>query len=114
MKLANYKDYKSESISLDVFMKKRSDYEEREVSINNKIYALEEKIKVLKDNIDKSDDVVEDFNEILSFDTLTREMVELFIDCIYINYEGRMTVKWRFGDLFDGYFSKKGNRNQII
>ncbi|WDV48190.1 recombinase family protein [Clostridiaceae bacterium M8S5] len=111
MKLANYKDYKAESILLDVFMKKKSDYEDREASINNKVYALEEKIKVLKDNIDKSDDVVEDFNEILSFDTLTREMVEMFIDCIYINYEGRMTVNWRFGDLFEVYLHRIGRRN---
>lgn len=58
-------------------MKKKSDYEARKININNRLYALEEKIKVLKDNIDKSNDVVQDFSKVLPFDTLTRDRYHL-------------------------------------
>lgn len=99
-KFDNYKAYKAGSIPLEVFKKEKSEYEKRESEINGQIDVVEEKIKLLRSNIEESENTIKDFTRLSPFNKLTREMVDVFIDHIEIDHMGKMTVIWNFEDIF--------------
>ncbi|MBF8982625.1 recombinase family protein [Lutibacter sp. B2] len=99
-KFDNYKAYKAGSISLEVFKKEKSGYEKRESEINGQIDVLEEKMKLLRSNVEDTEDTIKDFTKLSPFNKLTREMVNIFIDQIEIDHMGKMTVVWNFEDVF--------------
>jgi DNA invertase Pin-like site-specific DNA recombinase len=99
-KFDNYKAYKADNISLEVFKKEKSEYEKRESMINDQIDILEEKMKQLQSTVEDSEDTIKDFTRLSPFNKLTREMVDIFIDHIEIDHMGKMTVVWNFEDIF--------------
>lgn len=99
-KFDNYKAYKTGNISLEIFKKEKRVYEKREVVIDDKIGALTQKMEVLQSNVEDSEVTVKEFNKLLPFEKLNREMVEVFIDRIEIDHRGQLCVVWNFEDIF--------------
>lgn len=99
-KFDNYKSFKTGNISLEAFKREKNEYEKREIYINNQINVIEEKINLLQSNMEDSDDIIKDFIRLSPFNKLTREMIDVFIDYIEIDYMGKMTVIWNFEDIF--------------
>ncbi|MCT4543645.1 MAG: recombinase family protein [Vallitalea sp.] len=99
-KFDNYKAYKADNISLEVFKKKKDDYEKREEIISNQLEDLNHKVGLLQSNVEQSEDTLKEFNRLSPFDKLNREMVDVFIDHIEIDYRGRLGVVWNFEDIF--------------
>lgn len=86
-KYDNYKSYKTGNVILETFKRKKIECEKRESYINNQVNVLEEKMNLLQSNPSH-------------LNKLTRDMVDVFIDYIEIDYMGRMKVVWNFKNIF--------------
>ncbi len=57
-------------------------------------------MELLQSSLEDSEVTAKEFNRLSPFEKLSREMVEVFIDHIEIDYRGRLRVVWNFEDIF--------------
>ena len=97
-RLEKYRAYKNELLSREDFIKEKS--------------ALEGKIKILLSEIEKcrqklyddkcadarEQDVALQLEKYVPFESLTREMVEAFVERVYVCRDGSIRIAWKFKD----------------
>ncbi|MFV0520710.1 MAG: recombinase family protein [Lachnospirales bacterium] len=97
-----YEDYLNGKVSKDKYIEMCNDLKEKKSWVESKIIELElslnemrEKERLLSENKPNEQKLIDS----LGFDVLTRNMVEYFVDCIYIYSGDRFLVVWNFEDL---------------
>ncbi len=96
-----YEEYMAETISLEYYTAQSVEFESVIGDLENKIESLDEKIK----NISDSNKVTRELHgsmtleEYLECTALTREIVETFVDCIYIFPDNKVKIDWKFDEI---------------
>lgn len=91
-------------ITKEQYIAKRDELSAQQEDLEKKIEELSAKIELLKQQQNGAAPQTQVFETYLSSDHLTREMVEVFVDCIYVHSDSSIHIDW----LFD----EKGLRNE--
>lgn len=86
------------AISKEQYIAKRDELSAQQEDLEQKIEEMNAKIKLLKQQQNGDTPQIEVFETYLSSDCLTREMVEVFVDCIYVHSDRSIHIDWLFDE----------------
>ena len=91
----NYEKYHEGQMSRDEFLSEKKQLEEERERLQRRIQELEELISGEKEILLKKNIPVEQMMEYLGYEKLTEEMLEKYVDGIYVYDDGRVEVEWK-------------------
>ena len=101
LKKSTYEDWKFEKITKEEYLNYSKDYDERIEISQREIEALEnvylENIRQLK----KDDYWIEHFRRNKKVKTLSKEIIDELIDCIYVYEGGKIKIKFKYNDEYE-------------
>ena len=92
LKKVAYEDWKLERISKEEFINYSNDYEKSIENLNNEIKVYENKIESSLRDIKEDEYWIEHFRRNKKIKSLSREVIEELIDCIYVHEGGNITI----------------------
>lgn len=91
-----YEQLADEEISRETFKSKQADLSHRQVEAQEDQERLEEELAKLEHLVSSGQMEEQTLENYLGMEELTREMVEAFIDCIYVYDDKSIHIQWRF------------------
>ena len=91
----NYEKYHEGQMSREEFLSEKKQLEEERERLQRRIQELEELISGEKEILLKKNIPVEQMMEYLGYEKLTEEMLEKYVDGIYVYDDGRVEVEWK-------------------
>ena len=91
----NYEKYHEGQMNQKQFMEARKQLEEERERLQKRVEKLEELINGEKEILMKKNVPVEQMLMYLGYEKLTREMLEEYVQGIYVYDDGRVEVKWK-------------------
>ena len=98
--------------SVNNLLKKYVSNKKEQISIEKKMEVAEGKIEDLQNPKDISG--YDDYIYFANTTTLNNDLVDEFIDCVYLYDEMRMEVKWKFSDEIEKNMRKLTENNMTI
>ena len=93
----NYEKYYEGQMDQKQFMEAKVQLEEERERLQKRIQELEELINGEKEILMKKNVPVEQMLKYLGYEKLTREMLEEYVQGIYVYDDGRVEVEWKHG-----------------
>lgn len=91
----NYEKYHEGQMSREEFLSEKKQLEEEKERLERRKKELEELISGEKEILLKKNIPVEQMMEFLGYEKLTEEMLEKYVDGIYVYDDGRVEVEWK-------------------
>ena len=91
----NYEKYHEGQMNQKQFMESRKQLEEERERLQKRVQELEELINGEKEILMKKNVPVEQMLKYLGYEKLTREMLEEYVQGIYVYDDGRVEVEWK-------------------
>ena len=91
----NYEKYHEGQMNQKQFMEAKKQLEEERERLQKRIQELEELINGEKEILMKKNVPVEQMLMYLGYEKLTREMLEEYVQGIYVYDDGRVEVEWK-------------------
>ena len=91
-----YEQLADEEISRETFKSKQADLSHRQEEAQADQERLEEELAKLEHLVSSGQMEEQTLENYLGMEELTREMVEAFIDCIYVYGDKSIHIQWRF------------------
>ena len=93
--IQNYEKYHEGQMNQNQFMEAKKQLEEKRERLQKRVQKLEELINGEKEILMKKNVPVEQMLKYLGYEKLTREMLEEYVQGIYVYDDGRVEVKWK-------------------
>ena len=113
LKKVAYEDWKLERISKEEFINYSNDYEKSIENLNNEIKVYENKIESSLRDIKEDEYWIEHFRRNKKIKSLSREVIEELIDCIYIHEGGNITIKFKYQDEYERALKSIENEKEV-
>ena len=113
LKKVAYEDWKLERISKEEFINYSNDYEKSIENLNNEIKVYENKIESSLRDIKEDEYWIEHFRRNKKIKSLSREVIEELIDCIYIHEGGNITIKFKYQDEYERALKSIENEMEV-
>ncbi len=113
LKKVAYEDWKLERISKEEFINYSNDYEKSIENLNNEIKVYENKIEASLRDIKEDEYWIEHFRRNKKIKSLSREVIEELIDCIYIHEGGNITIKFKYQDEYERALKSIENEKEV-
>lgn len=97
-KLERYEAYKDGLVSREAFIREKAALEERKGILLEEIEKYRKKLYDDKCVEAGEPDTASQLGQFAPFETLTREMVETFVEQVYICQDGSLRIQWKFKD----------------
>lgn len=97
-RLEKYEAYKDELLSREDFIKEKMTLDEQINKLLSEIEKCRQKVYDVKHTDVEEPDAVLRLGQFAPFDSLTREMVETFVEQVYICQDGSLRIEWKFKD----------------
>ena len=97
-RLEKYEAYKDELLSREDFIKEKMALDEQINTLLSEIEKCRQKVYDVKHTDVEEPDAVLRLGQFAPFDSLTREMVETFVEQVYICQDGSLRIEWKFKD----------------
>ena len=91
----NYEKYHEGQMSREEFLSEKKQLEEEKERLERRKKELEELISGEKEILLKKNIPVEQMMEFLGYEKLTEEMLEKYVDGIYVYDDGKVEVEWK-------------------
>ena len=91
----NYEKYHEGQMNQKQFMEAKKQLEEERERLQKRVQELDELINGEKEILMKKNVPVEQMLKYLGYEKLTREMLEEYVQGIYVYDDGRVEVEWR-------------------
>ena len=98
MKLERYEVYKNGLLSREAFAGEKAALEEKRNILLAEIEKCREKLYDDKCTDTGQPDIALQLGQFTPFEFLTREMVETFVEQVYICQDGSLRIQWKFKD----------------
>lgn len=95
-----YEDWKNGDITRDEYLEYKRKYENDIERLNQNIESLETENQKYKTQNTTNNEWIEKFREKKNITELTRDIIMELIDCIYVQENGNITIKFKFEDEF--------------
>lgn len=96
-----YEQLADEEISRDVFKSRQAALSRRQQEAQERQERLEEELMKLEHIVSSGRVEEQTLEKYLGTEELTREMVEAFVDCIYVYNDKSIHIQWRFGNVVE-------------
>ena len=96
LKLELYEDWKNEDITKEEYKEYKQKYEFELSNIKRSIEKIEEEMKLQIENLEIKNRWINEFKKNKKIEKLTREVIETFIEKIYIFENNRMQIIFKF------------------
>ena len=113
LKKVAYEDWKLERISKEEFINYSNDYEKSIENLNNEIKVYENKIESSLRDIKADEYWIEHFRRNKKIKSLSREVIEELIDCIYVHEGGNITIKFKYQDEYERALKSIENEMEV-
>ena len=113
LKKSSYEDWKLNKITKDEFINYSKDYEQSIENINNEIQVYERKIEISLKDIKEDEYWIEHFRRNKKIKSLTREVIEDLIECIYVHEGGNLTIKFKYQDEYERLVNAVNNELEV-
>ena len=113
LKKTSYEDWKLNKITKDEFINYSKDYEQSIENINNEIQVYERKIEISLKDIKEDEYWIEHFRRNKKIKSLTREVIEDLIECIYVHEGGNLTIKFKYQDEYERLVNAVNNELEV-
>ena len=113
LKKVAYEDWKLERISKEEFINYSNDYEKSIENLNNEIKVYENKIEASLRDIKEDEYWIEHFRRNKKIKSISREVIEELIDCIYIHEGGNITIKFKYQDEYERALKSIENEKEV-
>lgn len=113
LKKVAYEDWKLERISKEEFINYSNDYEKSIENLNNEIKVYENKIEGSLRDIKEDEYWIEHFRRNKKIKSLSREVIEELIDCIYVHEGGNITIKFKYQDEYERALKSIENEMEV-
>ena len=113
LKKSSYEDWKLNKITKDEFINYSNDYEQSIENINNEIQVYERKIEISLKDIKEDEYWIEHFRRNKKIKSLTREVIEDLIECIYVHEGGNLTIKFKYQDEYERLVNAVNNELEV-
>ena len=112
MKRLSYENWKLNKITKEEFLSSSNDYENKIEKCKSDIKKYEKEIKNAL-NDDKCEEYwIEHFRRNKKIKTLSRDVIEELIDCIYVHEGGNITVKFKYQDEYERVLNGINNEKE--
>ena len=91
----NYEKYHEGEMGREQFLEAKKSLEEEKERLQRRVQELEELINKEEEILLKKNVPVEQMIEFLGYEKLTREMLETYVEGIYVYDDGRVEVEWK-------------------
>ena len=113
LKKVAYEDWKLERISKEEFINYSNDYEKSIENLNNEIKVYENKIESSLRDIKEDEYWIEHFRRNKKIKSLSREVIEELIYCIYVHEGGNITIKFKYQDEYERALKSIENEMEV-
>lgn len=91
----NYEKYHEGEMSREIFLEKKKEIEKRKKNLQKRIQELKTLIEKGKEILLKKNIPMNQLAEVMGDEKLTRELVEKYLDAVYIYDDGRVETMWK-------------------
>lgn len=112
MKRLSYKNWKLNRITKEEFLSSSNDYENKIEKCKSDIKKYEKEIKNALDDAKCEEYWIEHFRRNKKIKSLSRDVIEELIDCIYVHEGGNITVKFKYQDEYERVLNGINNENE--
>ncbi|WP_304508188.1 recombinase family protein [Anaerotignum sp.] len=99
-KIELYEAYKENKLGKDDFLMKKNGYQDLYEKIESALLLEQEKSGYSQFDFPKNQEDMLRLNKIFPYPSLTRELVDVFVDVIFIEQNGAIKILWNFQDVF--------------
>ncbi|MBQ3414317.1 MAG: recombinase family protein [Clostridia bacterium] len=114
LKKCSYEDWKLNKITKDEFLNYSKDYEQRIDNYSNEIKIYNSKIEASLKDIKEEEYWIEHFRRNKKVKSLSREVIEDLIDCIYVHEGGDITIRFKYQDEYERVLNEIKNETEEI
>ena len=107
MKRLSYENWKLNKITKEEFLSSSNDYENKIEKCKSDIKKYEKEIKNALNDAKCEEYWIEHFRRNKKIKTLSRDVIEELIDCIYVYEGGNITIKFKYQDEYARDISQK-------
>ena len=107
MKRLSYENWKLNRITKEEFLSSSNDYENKIEKCKSDIKKYEKEIKNALNDAKCEEYWIEHFRRNKKIKTLSRDVIEELIDCIYVYEGGNITIKFKYQDEYARDISQK-------
>ena len=105
---------KLKKITKDEFLNYSKDYEQRIDNYSNEIKIYNSKIEASLKDIKEEEYWIEHFRRNKKVKSLSREVIEDLIDCIYVHEGGDITIRFKYQDEYERVLNEIKNETEEI
>jgi hypothetical protein len=99
-KMQRYEAYKAKKMGKEEFINKKNGLEMLYKKAENMLFLEQDKMHDLCLKLQKKSEPIINVNELVPFQSVTRQLVEAFVMQIFIEENGSIKIFWRFQDIF--------------
>lgn len=113
LKKLAYEDWKLEKITKEDFINYSNDYEKSIENINNEISIYKNKIEASLRDIKEDEYWIEHFRRNKKIKSLSRDVIEDLIECIYVHEDGNITINFNYQDEYERALKSIENEMEV-
>ncbi len=95
-RLSNYESYKNEQISKGIFIGRKTEFERKIDNVQNEMKQIEKQIEERSKAERSEQPNIKDLKGYAPFEALSNDIVEKFIEDMWIDVMGKLHIKWSF------------------
>ncbi len=112
MKRLSYENWKLNKITKEEFLSSSNDYENKIEKCKSDINKYEKEIKNALNDAKCEEYWIEHFRRNKKIKTLSRDVIEELIDCIYVHEGGNITIKFKYQDEYERVLNGINNEKE--
>lgn len=112
MKRLSYENWKLNKITKEEFLSSSNDYENKIEKCKSDIKKYEKEIENALNDAKCEEYWIEHFRRNKKIRTLSRDVIEELIDCIYVHEGGNITVKFKYQDEYERVLNGINNEKE--
>lgn len=112
MKRISYENWKLNRITKEEFLSSSNEYENKIEKCKSDIKKYEKEIKNALDDAKCEEYWIEHFRRNKKIKSLSRDVIEELIDCIYVHEGGNITVKFKYQDEYERVLNGINNEKE--
>ena len=112
MKRLSYENWKLNKITKEEFLSSSNDYENKIEKCKSDIKKYEKEIKNALNDAKCEEYWIEHFRRNKKIKSLSRDVIEELIDCIYVHEGGNITVKFKYQDEYERVLNGINNEKE--
>ena len=112
MKRLSYENWKLNKITKEEFLSSSNDYENKIEKCKSDIKKYEKEIKNALNDAKCEEYWIEHFRRNKKIKTLSRDVIEELIDCIYVHEGGNITIKFKYQDEYERVLNGINNEKE--